>query len=143
MFPARLWLLLLALCGAIALASGFAIYAGVQEVRLHRAGPRRELMAEEIRQETSGWLLALGCARHDLEVAVDPDGIIVSGERGAKDRIYFPLVPQSECEDEVRPEALHVAALVESRDAASQGLSRLYGEGYKPPPTRVVIDGVI
>ncbi len=67
-----------------------------------------------------------GCARHDLELAVSPDGIAVAGERDAYDRIYTPLTPRSECDEDTPQAALHIKALIESRSGAQQGLSRLY-----------------
>src|SRR5207244_7254624 len=66
-----------------------------------------------------------------------------TGERDPHDRIYVPLTPQSECDEETGAGALHVRALVESSDALSQGLGRLYGQGYRAPPTKVIIEGVI
>ncbi len=44
----RLWMMLALLCAAIAVGSGFALYIGIQEVRLHGAGPRRQLLAEDL-----------------------------------------------------------------------------------------------
>lgn len=140
--PARLWIMLLVLCAAIGGGSIFALTIGVNEIRLIRSGPLRALLAEEVKAGTEGWVQVLGCARHDLEVAISPEGIVVAGERDARDRIYFAVTPQSECDDDAQPGALHPTLIVESRDAV-QGLSRLYEKGYVPPPTRVVLDGVI
>src|SRR5262245_27630300 len=98
--PLRLWALMVALLLAIGVGAGLALDVGVQEVRLHRAGRKRQLLAEEIGPGTTGWLQVLGCARHDLEVAVSSDGDLVTGERDPRDRIYVPLTPQSECDEE-------------------------------------------
>lgn len=132
-----------ALCGAIAIGSGLALYVGIQEVRLHRSGPRRELLAEEIDGRTAGWVQVLGCARHELEVAVSSDGTVVTGLRDARDLLYIPLTSASQCEEDTPAESLQVRALVESADAAHQGLGALYAQGYRAPPTRVIIEGVI
>ncbi len=140
--PARLWFLLSMLCAAILAASCLALWVGTQEVRLHRAGPLRPLLAADIGADTKGWVQVLGCARHDLEVAINSDGRVVTGERDPRDRVYYALTAQDECDD-APPTALHVRALVEAQDAGNEGLSRLYGRGYQPPPTRVVVDGVI
>lgn len=141
--PFRLWVILAVLCGAIAMAAGFAIYAGAQEVRLHRSGPRRQLCAEQLDGQTRGLLLVLGCARHDLEVVVSEDGTVVGGERDSHDRVYFPLVPGAECGEDRAAGSLHVKALVEAQVGGQQGLARLYGQGYMAPPTSALVDGVI
>lgn len=141
--PARLWFLLTLLCGAIGLGACLALYAGAQELRLLYSGPRRQLLAEELRPDTAGLVLVLGCTRHDLEVDIDSDGLVVTGERSRHDRVYSALVPASECDENLPVDRLHVMALVEAQDAAKQGLSKLYGQGYVPPPTRVVVEGAM
>lgn len=141
--PLRLRLLLVALCAVISFGSVFALYVGIQEIRLATAGPRRELLAEELTPDTRGHVVVLGCARHDLEVAISGAGIVVAGERDRGDRAYFALTSQRQCDEDTPPATLKVLALVEAADGSRQGLARLYEAGYKPPPTKVIIDGVI
>ena len=141
--PIRLRFLVLTLCALILGGSVFALYIGVQEVRLSRSGARRELLAEELSAATRGHLMVLGCARHDLEVAISSAGIPVAGERERSDRSYFVLTPQSDCAEDTPKAALKVVALVEAADGLRQGLARLYEQGYRPPPTRVILEGVI
>lgn len=141
--PIRLRFLVLTLCALIAGGSAFALYVGVQEVRLSRSGARRELLAEELTAATRGHVVVLGCARHDVEVAMSSAGIAVAGERDRSDRSYFALTPQSDCAEDTPIDRLKIVALVEAADGARQGLSRLYEQGYRPPPTRVLLEGVI
>lgn len=139
--PLRLWALMGALLLCIGVGAGLALKVGLDEVHLNDAGPRRQLLAEELGPATRGWLQVLGCARHDLEVAVSSDGVVVTGERDPQDRIYFALSPESDCDDEKPPQ--RVTALVEARDTMAQGLGRLYGQGYRAPSTKVILEGVI
>ncbi len=142
--PIRLWFMLALLCAGIVFGSGFALYIGAQEIRLHQKGPRQDLRAEELDPRTRGWVMVRGCVRHDLEVAVSPDGIIMTSERDENDHVFYPLTPESECDDADAPHGggVHIKALVDAH-GSSNGLSTLYARGYQAPPTPAWVEGII
>jgi hypothetical protein len=131
--------------GAVLFASTAALQLGFQEIGLARAGPRRNLAAEELAPGTRAWVQLFGCVRHDLAVAVAAGravyrlGAPVAGASD-EDPVFTPLAAAGDCDEGRRPQRLY--ALIEDDEALGTTLGRVYGARVTPPPVRAFVDGV-
>jgi hypothetical protein len=139
-------IIFLAFLGVVVfVAATAALDMGVQELRLHAAGPRRDYAAEELPPAARGWLAVFGCVRHDLAVAVAGNGRVyrlgapVAGAAD-DDPVFTPLSARDDCDETRRPRRLY--ALIEDDDALGTTIGRVYQARVTPPPVPAFVDGV-
>ncbi len=128
----------------IAVASSFAVTAGLNETRLSLSGPRKDFGTGLVPRGTQGWVSVFGCVRHDLAVVVTPGGEAFrlgshSIDPDAGDRVFTPVTAHDDCDEDKPPQK--TLALIEDDDALSNSLGRELQ--VAPPPVPAMIDGVI
>jgi hypothetical protein len=129
----------------LAIVSGIVLVSGLDEVRLDRGGPRRDVTVAEL-AHARGWIATFGCVRHDLAVGVTRYGRVYrlgAGQPDSEDsdRVFTPLAAADDCDEEKKPRA--VFALVEDDDALGTTISYTYKQKVAPPPVPAVVSGVI
>lgn len=133
--------------GAILVAaSSFLIWAGVQDARLCRSGPRRDFAAAELPASAAGVVAVVGCVRHELAVGVTRHGAVYklgTAAAGAADDdlVYTPLSAADDCDEERAPRRLY--ALVQDDDGLDNTIGRVYQRRVAPPPVPAIVDGVV
>lgn len=142
----RARLLFVFLGSILVAASSFLVYAGVEDARLCRSGPRRDFAAAELPPSVTGVVAVVGCVRHELAVGVTRHGDaykLGTAQAGAADDdlVYTPLAAADDCEEGRAPRRLF--ALVQDDDGLDNTIGRVYQRRIAPPPVPAIVDGIV
>jgi hypothetical protein len=127
-------------------ASSFLVWAGIQDARLCRSGPRRDFAAAELPPSLSGVVAVVGCVRHELAVGVTHKGVaykLGTAAAGASDEdlVYTPLAAADDCEEGRAPRRLY--ALIQDDDGLDNTIGRVYQRRIAPPPVPAIVEGIV
>jgi hypothetical protein len=142
----RARLLFVFLGSILVAASGFLVYAGLEDARLVWSGPRRDFTAAELPPKLSGVVAVVGCVRHELAVGVTRHGDaykLGTAAAGASDEdlVYTPISAADDCDEERAPRRLF--AIVQDDDGLDNTIGRVYQHRVAPPPVPAIVDGVV
>jgi len=146
MVVSRARLLFVFLGSILVAASGFLVFAGLEDARLVWSGPRRDFTASELPPSVSGVVAVVGCVRHELAVGVTRHGDaykLGTAAAGAADDdlVYTPLSAADDCDEDRAPRKLF--ALIQDDDGLDNTIGRVYQRRVAPPPVPAIVDGII